>query len=165
MDEGPLKDSTEYRYHRDNITAMLNNPEKTHLHGSAVAKIMKGELQQIVMLMLERSIIPTERVEMKYPELLVVVSTLERIADDLSGRICVNLESMSDDLISILDKLVSEMEKDPNIDVDLLNKLKMHRVPIEGMANSVTKLDAFKLVVLLAQDLRAIVEIKAKRDR
>jgi len=143
LDSGKMKGNDMFQYKKDMIMRVLGDGELTHEKRS----ILKSEMITIFSLMAEE----VEYQEKSLPlELGMITEILEDIRKDICGEGCVNLEEISGKMSSIVDSLILQRSES--------NDLKLHKVALESLDESVTKMDAFEMILKLAQDVNELFE-------
>lgn len=124
---------------------------------TARSRLIKVEMLQMLTMFVEKSCVPAAKLDAQYPEIQYLAKSLDAIYDDLNGNTCVNVKEMSTALIELLDGLLGKLSIEQDVGGKEITTLKLHRVSIENLGNSTTKLEAFRQIVFLVRDVTKIL--------
>lgn len=121
-------------------------------HGGDSSTVRK-ELIKVMRTVIHSAAIPAKKVECFEDEIKSVIGGLESIKCDVEGTSSVDLTALSENLTGTIDKVIKK-SKCADLPDQAISSLHIHRVTLEGLANSASKTEAFCTVLDIAKELR-----------
>lgn len=115
----------------------------------------RDELLKIMKAVIHSTTIPAKRIECFGSEIKAVIGALESVKHDLEGISPADLSVLSRNLGTSVDQIIKK-SKDEGLSTETVNSLHIHKVTLEGLPSSVSRIEAFSVVLCIAKELRDI---------